>query len=167
MKSSLSLAPSASSFCAFFPILTPQLVSMMFLCFTLSVIYTLERKHLNGASWVCHALRHPAELNITQCSQLHGRMQARTLLWEQEGAGQGRTWGLLCQVPGEVEERWDAYLQPLALEARASEQSKAVFPTTEAAVPPHPRTNTSAFPKGVSHHSPSEGQALSLAHSRS
>lgn len=32
--------------------------------------------------------------------------------------------------------------------------------------PPHPRTNPSVLPKGVSHHSPSEGQALSLAHSR-
>lgn len=64
-----------------------------------------------------------------------------------------------------MEEGQDAYLQPLPLEARASEQSEAVFPTTEAAAPPHPRTNTSALPKGVSHHSPSEGQALSLAHS--
>lgn len=80
---------------------------------------------------------------------------------------QGRTWGLLGLVTGEMEEGRDAYLPPFALEARASEQSKAVFPTTEAAVPPHPRTNTSAFPKGVSHHSTSEGQALSLAHSHS
>lgn len=47
-----------------------------------------------------------------------------------------------------------------ALEARAKEQSKAVFPTTEATAPPHPRTNTSALPKGVSHSSPSEDQAL-------
>lgn len=47
-----------------------------------------------------------------------------------------------------------------ALEARANEQSKAVFPTTEATAPPHPRTNTSALPKGVSHSSPSEDQAL-------
>lgn len=71
-----------------------------------------------------------------------------------------------CLVTGEVEEGQNAYLQPLALEARASEQSKNVFPTTEAVAPPHPRTNTSALPKGVSHHSPSEGQALSVAHSR-
>lgn len=32
--------------------------------------------------------------------------------------------------------------------------------------PPHPGTNTSALPAGVSHYSPSEGQALSPAYSR-
>lgn len=71
-----------------------------------------------------------------------------------------------CLVPGEKEEGPHAYLQSLPWEARASEQSEAAFPATVAAAPPPPRTNTSALPKGVSHHRPSEGgQALSLAHS--
>lgn len=93
-------------------------------------------------------------------------IQARALLREQ-GAGQGRTWGTPhVWSLGKWRRGRDAYLQPLALEARASEQGEAVFPTREAAAPPHPRTNTSVLPKGVSHHSPSEGKALSLAHSR-
>lgn len=94
-------------------------------------------------------------------------IQARALLWEQGRAGQGRTWGTArVWSLGKWRRGRDAYLQPLALEARASEQSEAVFSTTEAAAPPHPRTNTSVLPKGVSHHSPSEGKTLSLAHSR-
>jgi hypothetical protein len=61
--------------------------------------------------------------------------------------------------------RADAYLQPPGLEVRTNGQSKTVFLTTEATAPPHPRTNTSALPRGVSH-SQSEGQAPSLAYSR-
>ena len=74
--------------------------------------------------------------------------------------------GSPCLVPGKVGEGWNAYLPPPALEARAKEQREAVFPTTEAAAPPHPGTNTSALPAGVSHYSPSEGQALSPSYSR-
>lgn len=61
-------------------------------------------------------------------------------------------------------EGWDTYLPPLAQEARASETKGGCVPITEAAAPP--RTNASVLPKEVSHHSRSEGQALSLAHSR-
>lgn len=77
-----------------------------------------------------------------------------------KGQGRGGSGGLalsgLCRGGGGVE----CIPSTPVLEARANEQSKAVFPTTAATAPPHPRTNTSALPKGVSHSSPSEDQAL-------
>lgn len=56
-----------------------------------------------------------------------------------KGQGRGGYGGFPCLVPGKVEEGWNAYLPPPALEAGANEQREAVFPATEAAAPPTSR----------------------------
>lgn len=74
--------------------------------------------------------------------------ECRTGLCGGNRKGQGREdMGIPSLVSGEMEGRWGAYRQPLALEARASEPSKAVFPTTE--LYPHTQGQIpQPFPKG-------------------